>query len=640
MHCDYSAPGFETTYTYTGSDLGCNWQPQQTTFRLWAPTAKAAWVNLYRSGDETADDMIERTAMTPGENGTWLTKKQGDLHGVYYTYTVQFADGAAATACDPYAVTTGVNGARAMVLNTAVTDPDGWAQDAPPHAGKAPTDAVIYELHIRDLSMDENAGITHKGKYLGLAETGTKSPAGLPTGLDHIKALGVTHIHLLPVYDYGSVDERRLHVPQFNWGYDPVNYNAPEGSYATDPFDGAVRVRELKQTIKALHENGLSVIMDVVYNHVFDADSFCFNKLVPQYFSRVAADGSYSSGSECGNDTASERTMVRKFIVDSVCHWADEYHVDGFRFDLVGLLDTDTINALVAAVHAKHPHVIFYGEGWDMPTHLTKPDVQLAIQPNSHLTPGFGYFSDTLRDGLRGSVFINEEQGYVSGADDRTQDVACSFTAAPPWCSDPTRIVNYASCHDNMTLFDRLTASTPDATVADRIKMNKLAAAIVLTSQGIPFMQAGEELLRTKPLAGGGFDHNSYKSPDAVNCIKWGDLADPIHRDVLAYYKGLIAFRADNPALRMLTAADIAAHITPLPDLPQKVLGFVIAPGARGQQNTLLALFNPTAAPVSLPLPQGEWQVYISGEKAGTTPQGSVCGFATVDSISALILVK
>ena len=291
--------------------------------------------------------------MQPDVCGTWTAERFGNLNGIYYTYVVT-VDGQTREVCDPYARTTGVIGCRGMILDLASVNPPQWDTDADPHAGKSITDAVIYELHVRDLSSDPSAHIANKGKFLGLTETGTKTRGGHPTGLDHIKALGVTHVHLLPMYDFGFTDESRRH-PQYNWGYDPVNYNVPEGSYATDPFHGAVRVAEVKQMVKALHDNGLSVVMDVVYNHVYDAGAFCINQIVPGYFSRISSDGKYSNGSFCGNDTASERSMVRKYIVDSVCYWADEYHMDGFRFDIASLIDTVTINEIMAAVHQKAP---------------------------------------------------------------------------------------------------------------------------------------------------------------------------------------------------------------------------------------------------------------------------------------------
>ena len=380
----YSTPDFETAFTYQGNDLGAVWTREKTTFRLWAPTAHAVSLNLYRSGNPGCDDLIEKCSMVSAENGTWIAEKAGDLNGVYYTFEVRIGT-YTAEACDPYAKTTGVNGQRAMVIDLDSTDPVGWQEDCDPNAGITFTDAVIYELHVRDLSMDESSGIKNKGKFLGIIETGTKTPSGIPTGLDHIKDLGITHLHLLPIYDFGSVDEAHPEKPQFNWGYDPVNFNVPEGSYSTDPFNGAVRVREMKEMVKGLHDNGISVIMDVVYNHVYNEKTFCFNRLVPNYFSRVT-NGVFSNGSSCGNDTASERSMVHKYIVDSVCYWADEYHIDGFRFDLVGLLDVDTINDIVASVHKTHPNVIFYGEGWTLNTKTVKQCI-LATQSHADLTP-------------------------------------------------------------------------------------------------------------------------------------------------------------------------------------------------------------------------------------------------------------
>jgi len=493
---------------------------------------------------------------------------------------------------------------------------------------------------VRDLSVDESSGIEHKGKFLGLIETGTTNPEGVPTGLDHIKNLGITHIHLLPSYDYASVDESRLDLPQFNWGYDPLNYNVPEGSYSTDPYNGAVRVSEMKQMVKGLHDNGISVIMDVVYNHVYSAESFCFNRIVPQYFSRVSDSGVYSAGSGCGNDTASERSMVKKYIVDSVKYWADEYHIDGFRFDLVGLIDTETINAVVEEVHKTHPNVIFYGEGWSMSTEMTKEGYTMTTQANSTQTPEFAFFSDTIRDMLRGSVFNNDEIGYVSGAGGHTGTVKDCFMGAATWCKSPTQTVNYASCHDNMSLFDRLTQSNPDASVEDRIRMNNLAAAIVMSSQGVPFFQAGEEMLRSKPLGDGTFDHNSYSSPDSVNSLKWNDLNNESYQKVYDYYTGLIAFRKAHPALRMTDAAEVAEHISILRELEFNVTAFQISAGANGEDKSIVAIFNPRSEATTVNLPEGEWTIYVSGDTAGTEALGTAQGQVSVDAISAMMLVQ
>ena len=635
----YSTEEFEADYTYEGDDLGATWTAEKTTFRVWAPTADAVRVNLYESGTEGTEDLIEQLTMTPDVNGTWVAEKEGDLNGTYYTYEVDVI-GETREACDPYARATGVNGKRAMVIDLDSTDPEGWENDVDPHYDNEITDAVIYELHIRDLSVDESSGIQNKGKYLGVIETGTTNAAGVPTGLDHIKSLGVTHLHLLPSYDYGSVDESKLDIPQFNWGYDPVNYNVPEGSYSTDPYNGAVRVAEFKQMVQGLHENGISVVMDVVYNHVYSADSFCFNQIVPRYFSRVNENGSYSSGSGCGNDTASERSMVSKYIVDSVKYWADEYHIDGFRFDLVGLIDTETMNTVIEEVHKTHPNVIFYGEGWTMSITMTKEGYELTTQTNSTLVPEFAFFSDTLRDALKGNVFNNTEKGYVSGVAAYSSTINQCFVGAPNWCKSPTQTINYSSCHDNNTLYDRITISTPNASVEDRIRMNNLAAAITMTSQGIPFIHAGEEMLRSKPLPDGGYDHNSYNNTDAVNSLKWDDLNQAEYQSVFSYYQGLIAFRAAHPALRMTSAEEVSQQITKLPDLEFGITGFHIAPGSNGEENEFVVIFNPKTSAITVDLPRGEWEIYISGQTAGTEVLGTAKGGVEVEPISAMVLVR
>ena len=438
MHESYSSSAFEEKYTYGGHDLGATWTAEKTVFRVWAPTAEDVIVNLYRSGVPYADDLLGQLPMTQDVQGTWVAEKKGDLNGVYYTYLVT-VDDHITEACDPYAVTTGANGERAMVLDLRSTDPADWKKDRNPFKSRNICDAVIYELHVRDLSSQRSGRIKNRGKFLGLTEKGTRTKGGHSTGLDHIKDLGITHLHLLPVYDYGFTDETRRN-PQFNWGYDPVNFNVPEGSYATDPHNGAARVKEMKQMVKSLHDNGISVVMDVVYNHVYEAENYCFNKIVPGYFSRIT-NGSYSNGSCCGNDTASERSMVRKYIVDSVNYWANEYHIDGFRFDLVGLIDVQTINEIVRTVHRNHPNVIFYGEGWTMNTAMTKLGLPLAVQGNSAMLPGFSFFSDTVRDLLRGSVFFNTHPGFVTGAIcDKDQLEAC-FILEIAFQADPQPVV-------------------------------------------------------------------------------------------------------------------------------------------------------------------------------------------------------
>lgn len=630
----YSDETFESQYTYTGDDLGAVYTAEKTTLRVWAPTAQDVTVNLYTNGDPAAQpEPVKQVPMTRDVNGTWVAELSGDQNGTYYTYLVNLG-GKLTEACDPYARTTGVNGQRAMILDLDSTDPEGWDKDADPHAGQSITDAVIYELHVRDLSSDPGSGITNAGKYLGLIETGTKNSGGIPTGLDHIKDLGITHLHLLPVYDFGSVDETGA-GSRFNWGYDPVNYNVPEGSYSTDPYNGEVRVREFKQMVKGLHDNGISVVMDVVYNHVYSAGSFCFNRIVPDYFSRPD-----SNGSGCGNDTASERAMVSKYIVDSVKYWADEYHIDGFRFDLVGLIDTQTINAIIEEVHKTHPSVIFYGEGWTMNTNVTKTGCTMTTQTNASKVPEFAFFNDTIRDLLKGSVF-DKGTGFVSGAVGKEATLRDCFKGDVTWCRTPTQTINYASCHDNNTLFDRIVISTPGATREDQIRMNNLAAAIYMTSQGVPFLQAGEEMLRSKPNGDGTFNENSYNAGDAVNSLKWDDLNSEEYRNVYNYYKGLIAFRKAHPALRLTTAADVSSSVEEVGGLSANVVGFQIAGGINGETaESLYVVFNANGSAQTVTLPEGSWNVYINGEKAGTEVLETVSGTATVAPISALVLVR
>ena len=631
MNMRYSSAEFEEKYTYNGNDLGAIWTKERTLFRLWAPTAESVIINLYAGGTTEKQDLLSQVEMAPDVCGTWIDTVNGDLNGVYYTYQVA-VNGKTVEACDPYARTTGVNGHRAMVIDLASTNPEGWAEDRDPHAGQNITDAAIYELHIRDLSMDESSGITHKGKFLGLAETDTVNADGIPTGLDHIKNLGMTHIHLLPVYDFGFTDES-LAEPQYNWGYDPVNFNVPEGSYSTDPYNGAVRVAEMKQMVKALHNNGMSVIMDVVYNHVYHDQPFCFNQIVPQYFSRVNAEGIWSSGSICGNDTASERSMVRKYIVDSVNYWADEYHIDGFRFDLVGLIDVQTINEIVATVKKKHPNVIFYGEGWDMPTELTKPNIELTIQPNSPKTPGFAFFSDTLRDLMRGRIQEHTAPGFAVGAATAREDLDASFMGMPDWAAQPCQCINYVSCHDNHSLFDRIALTAPNATREERIRMNNLAAAFSILSQGTPFMQAGEEMLRTKPDGNGGFDDNSYRASDAVNALKWYHLSEEEYQKNIAYYKGLLAFRKAHPALRLQTREDVLASVKPVRTGNALTAAYLI-------NNQIYVVFNASTEEVKIPMPEGTWNLNVCDMNAGTNAISQVSNILNVVPISVAVLTR
>ena len=637
MPTTYKTEEFISEYTYDGDDLGSTWSKESTTFKVWSPTASEVKLNLYESGTAGTDDLIETVAMEQGEKGVWAVTVDGDLNGTYYTYSVTNA-GVEKEACDPYARTTGVNGDRAMVIDLESTNPEGWENDTNPNAGLTFNDAVIYELHVRDASIGENSGVSeaNKGNFLGLIESGTTTSGGVSTVLDHMVDLGITHLHLLPIYDFSSVDET---VDGHNWGYDPKNYNVPEGSYSSDPYNGEVRVSEMKQMVQGLHNNGISVVMDVVYNHVSSAENFCFNQIVPNYFSRINDDGSYSGNSGCGNDTASENAMVQKYIVDSVKYWADEYHIDGFRFDLVGLIDVDTINDIMETVWEDHPDVVFYGEGWEMNSYNT--GISMTTQKNSTKVPGFAFFNDTLRDAIKGSVF-DELPGYVSGAEGQRLTILDAFYGLPgTWCETPTQTINYSSCHDNHTLYDRLKVSRPDASEEDIIRMNNLAAAITITSEGIPFIHAGEELLRSKPNGDGTYNHNSYNAGDEINSIKWESLEDETTSEVYDYYKGLIAFRKEHAALRMTSTEDVTNNITEIENLDKNVVAVTINGGVNGEESDgLVVIFNPNTESTTVPLPEGNWDIYINDEKAGTEALASASGEVTVNPISAMVLVK
>lgn len=635
---DYmSTDAFESKYMYTGDDLGANWTSESTTFKVWAPLATEMNVKLYEGGNIKGKDLIESIPMSLGEQGVWSVTVDGDLNGKYYTYEVT-VNGNKKETIDPYAKACGVNGDRGMVINLDATDPEGWENDKNPHAGESYTDAVIYELHVRDFSYDESSGMQNKGKYLAFTEKGTKNSAGLPTGIDYLKDLGITHVHILPSYDYATVNENNLDKDQFNWGYDPKNYNIPEGSYSTDPTNGAVRVNEYKQMVQALHNEGISVVMDVVYNHVYSADSFSMNVLTPGYFSRPGGNGS-----GCGNDTASERAMVRKYIVDSVVYWAKEYHINGFRFDLSGLIDVDTLNQICDEVHKIDPSIIMYGEGWSMDTPIVK-DVALGNQGNADKLPTFAFFNDTMRDQIKGGVFNDLEPGFVNGMIEKGAALVPSITGEPVWAYSPIQSVNYVSCHDNYSLFDKLQITCPEATLDELVSMNKLAAAVVITSQGIPLFQAGEEILRTKEKEDGTFDHNSYASPSSLNSIKYDDLNKAEYKSTYDFYKGLIEFRKNHAAMRMTNYSDISKYMNVYRDGTGEgnIIAYTLSGDATNEvSDGIVVIFNGNKEAVDVEIPEGEWKVCAENGVAGTDVLGTVSGGkVSVYPSSCTILVQ
>ncbi len=628
----FSTAEFEDAYTYDGDDLGATYTAEKTSFRVWAPTAEKIELNIYDNGNGGAP--TQTVEMTADVKGTWVATITGDLNKKYYTYNAYFEGGKVnKDIVDPYARTVGVNGNRGEILNLDETDPEGWASDER-HTYANPTDMSIYELHIRDFSSDPDSGIKNVGKYIAFTESGTTDSNGVATGIDHIVDLGVTSVHILPSYDFGSVDETKLDTPQYNWGYDPVNYNAPEGSYSTDPYHGEVRVNEYKQMVQALHNNGLGVIMDVVYNHTYKSDEYCFNQLVPGYFHRPN-----SNGSGCGNDVASERSMVRKYIVDSVKYWATEYNLDGFRFDLMGLIDVDTMNEVRAALNEIDPEIFVYGEGWTLTTNVTK-DVKLAIQKNASLTPGISYFSDVIRDGIRGNVFEATEKGYVGGPNEAAKGKIVNMSKiqdgvlyTSSYATEPAQSINYASCHDNFTLWDRINSTNPDDSEETKMKANRLSAAIVFTSQGVPFLTAGEEFLRTKVDADGNFVNDSYASPDSVNLLDYSRITD--YADTYNYYKGLIALRAKFDGFRLTTAEAAESSISFVEDgLDQGVIAYEIA----GDSENLFVIYNPRFEDTTVTLPEGDWAIYVQDSTAGTEVLGKASGTVTVSASTAMVL--
>lgn len=628
----YDSADFASKYTYSGDDLGNTYSKSSTKFRVWAPTAKSVSLVTY----ETADDLASSgtiTAMTADVNGTWVAELSGDKNGLIYNYRVT-VDATTNEAVDPYVRATTVNGVRGVVVDLSKTNPANWSKKKPAFSGK-PTDAIIYELHVRDLSMDASSGIpaANKGKYLAFTNLNTTF-SGQKTGISAIKDLGVTHVELLPIFDYASVDETS---PTFNWGYDPMNYNVPEGSYSSDPKNPTARITELKSAIQAMHDQKLRVNMDVVYNHVYTASNFSQELIVPGYWFRTDELGNLTNGSGCGNDVASERPMVRKFIVDSVKYWASEYNLDGFRFDLMGLMDIETINQATAALKKIDPTIIVIGEGWDMGTLAAE---LRANQKNISKLNGVAHFNDQIRDGLKGSVFTPADPGWATGKLAARPDIiagivgntAYSADVATKWTTQsPAQSVNYVESHDNLALADKITASVKGVSPAGVAQLSHFASSVAFLSQGVPFMQAGQEFLRSK-----NGDENSYKSSDEVNSLKWSTKAR--NATTTKYFQGLIALRKAHPAFRMSTAAAVKANLKFLPTTNDVIAYSLNGKAVKDSAKLIVVIHNPNPGAASVTLPnKGKWTVLVKGSVAGTkaieilsTNKVSVAGQTTI----------
>lgn len=631
---------------YTGNDLGAVYSPKMTRFKVWAPEAESVKLNLYKQGER--DNLIEQHVMKKSANGTYVFEKQGDCNGIYYTYTV-VNHGEEQEAVDPYTKAAGVNGQRGMVINLAKTNPQGFEMDGyrnPEHI----TDAIIYEGSVRDFTMDESSGVFHNGKFLGLTEANTTNHFGEATALDYISGLGVTHVQILPAFDFETVDEKNQKA-QYNWGYDPDNYNVPEGSYAVSPYDGAVRIQEMKQMVLALHSRGIGVIMDVVFNHTYRRDDSNLQKIVPGYYYRSDETG-YTNGSGCGNEVASDRPMVQKLIVDSLIYWAKEYHIDGFRFDLMGVLDIDTMNVIAERLKEIRPDIYLYGEGWNGgPSSLAEE--KRAFKASAKKMPGIGMFNDDIRDTIKGSVFYDDHLGFVNGGTHLENALRYGITGAVahpqvdydaygsrPWAKEPGQSINYVSCHDNYTLWDKLSVSCPEASEEKKKAMNRLCAAIVFTSQGVPFIQAGEEFLRSKPLPEKkGFAENSYNMPDAVNSIKWDNIHE--YPDMIAYYKGLMALRKAHPVFRMQSEAEMTQNLCFLSDTPENVVAYLLkGKGADDTPENILVIFNGNDEEILYNLPEGKWKILVDDKTAGADGKKNISEKADVEPLSALVLEK
>lgn len=634
---------------YNGDDLGAIYTPESTTFKVWSPTASEVSLNLYKTGSDSEDgaEKLDSSAMNYDEaNGVWSITVEGDLKNVYYTYSVKNGDTVNETV-DIYAKAVGVNGDRGMVVDLDSTDPDNWENDKYVLLNNS-TEAIVWEVHVRDFSNQSASGVSeeHRGKFLAFTEEGTVLEGSdvTPTGIDYLKKLGVTHVQINPFYDFGSIDETKPMGDDYNWGYDPKNYNVPEGSYSTNPYDGNVRINEAKQMIQALHNAGIGVIMDVVYNHTYTGDDSFFNLTVPNYYYRIDDNGNWNDFSACGNDTASEHAMYGKYMVDSVYYWASEYHIDGFRFDLMGLHDVETMKKIREKLDTIDKRIIMYGEAWDLGY---VEDVELAIQKNIPQIERLAAFNDGFRDGIKGNNFEAIGKGYVQCKGNPIAIKNGVVAATNEWAETPADTVTYAACHDNMTFYDKLVASVlgnKDTSLYRKrdeqlVKMNKLGAACVLTSQGMSFLLAGEEMARSKD-----GDHNSYVSSPQLNQIDWNNLIK--FGDLTAYYKGLIDLRKSYAPFTDSTNTTIDS-MTMFENTDIRVVGFMMENKlkADSQWDKVVCIYNADdeeAIEVQLEgenLPE-EWVIVVNGEVAGVEKLGEVTGTkVTVPKTSAMVLV-
>ena len=646
-------------YNYDG-ELGVIYSKNSSEFKLWAPLAEQVELVLYGKDYNELEANKTIIKMNRENRGVWRVKIDEDLSGEYYNYLVR-NNGKTYESVDPYAKAVSINGEKSMVIDMESTNPKGWSNDKKPILNDV-TDSIIYEAHIRDLTKDEASGVITelRGKYIGAVLENSKiKGTSITTGLDHLKELGITHIHLLPVFDYGSIDERYDSPDNYNWGYDPQNYNVPEGSYSTNPYEGAVRISEFKEMVYRFHQAGIRVVMDMVYNHTYNLES-PLNLTVPGYYYRKDKYGCYSNGSGCGNETASERYMFRKYMIDSVLYWAKEYHIDGFRFDLMGLHDLETMRIIRNELNKVDKSIIMYGEGWtcyDTPLNINESAVKNNICKFDDLQ--IAAFSDDARDSIKGSVFLKESLGFVNGGDNYEESIKYTICASTKhdeidlskvvysksfWANEPYQTITYDSAHDNNTLFDKLRMSCKDENEEELLKMNKLAAAIVLTSQGISFLHEGEEFARVKENLQGEIIENSYNSSDYTNELKW--LRKQRYIDLFNYYKGLIKLRKEYKAFRMNSNKEIQNNISFMAKgnefKDNHIVGYIInIEDYNDSYSKIAVIFNANKYNVEVDLDEGKWNVLVDGEKADSEVQYKIeDSIVNVSARSALILIK
>lgn len=599
----------------------------KTVFQLVAPNN--ATLRIYNDG--ISGKAVKTVKMKKVDNDLWQAELKGNFKGKFYTF-----DSGNGECPGLFAKAVGVNGNRAAIVDMTETNPEGWETDKRPEI-KSPCDLIIYELHHRDFSIDPSSGIEHKGKFLALTE---------PKAIEYLKRLGVNAVHILPSFDYASVDETRLNEPQYNWGYDPKNYNVPEGSYSTDPYNPQTRIKEFKMMVQALHKAGIRVILDVVYNHTFDIENSNFQRIYPDYFYRKTSDGKYSNGSGCGNETASEKPLMREYMTESVKYWINEYHIDGFRFDLMGVHDIETMNYIRHEVNKIDPSIYIYGEGWSA-GNCAYPTDKLAMKANTKQLDGIGAFCDDMRDAMRGPFSDDHKGGFLAGEPDMEESIKFGIAGAishpqidmkkvnysnAAWTNSPAQMISYVSCHDDMCLTDRLRASIPGIKKDELIRLDLLAQTAVLTSQGVPFILCGEEMLRDKKGV-----HNSYNSPDSINHLDWNNLKK--YPEVFNYYSGMIALRKAHPAFRMGNADEVRKHLEFL-DVPKGVVAFRLKDYAGGDSwKDIIVILNANKETIEITIPEGNYTVVTRNGKVDCNGLGSLTGnIAIVEPQSAIIM--